>query len=284
MINLLSDTEDEGDNVHVPSPSPRSMAMHTRSASRRDSSEEVEEVDDPHIAAIKSEARRNAAARAAQKDPSPTVETSAPAPVPPEPVAIVQLLIDSDIPDTKPLLVKVKSDTPLSRPKEAWCQKQGFTGEGMSKVFMTWKNRKIFDYTKIHRLGLQIENGFVTIEDDPTIYDDENLPKIHIEAWTQELWKKRQEEDALEAARAKNSIVEVEEPEPAPAPALEPQNNQVRLILKAKGKADFKIAVRSVCLSISPCRRPADIDSSIQPSSTSPTHTRNDQTCPESSL
>ena len=124
----------------------------------------------------------------------------------------------------------------------------------------------------------------MTIEDDPTIYDDENLPKIHIEAWTQELWKKRQEEDAPEAARAKNSIVEVEEPEPAPAPAPEPQNNQVRLILKAKGKADFKIAVRSVCLSIDSCRRPANVDLSIRPSSTSPTHTRNDQTFPGSSL
>ena len=141
--------------------------------------------------------------------------------------------------------VKVKTDMILARAKEAWCGKQGFTSEGTKTVFVTWQGRRIFDHTKIQRLGLQINNGFVTVKDDPTIYDEDNLPKIHVEAWTEEVWKKRKEEDALEAAKAKNDIIEVEE-QPEPEPEQEPEAKQLRLFLKAKGKDDYKIKVRGV--------------------------------------
>lgn len=243
-MDLDSDLDDDDGILHAASPSLRPIAIHSRADSRRDSSDEIEEVEDPHIAAIKAEARAKAAAKAAEKEPTLSAEP----PPEPDPVAIVQLLINSEIPGTKPLLVKVKTDTTLGRPREAWCGKQGFTAEETSKVFLTWKNRKMYDYTKVLRLGMKIENGYVSVLDDPTIYDEENLPKIYVEAWTPELWKKRQAELALEAAAAKRAVIEVEEsePEPGPEPEAEAKVTQLRLFLKAKGREDFRIRVRGV--------------------------------------
>ncbi|KAF1964992.1 hypothetical protein BU23DRAFT_575202 [Bimuria novae-zelandiae CBS 107.79] len=243
VVDLGSDSEEEDVIAHAASPIPRAIPIHSRPDSRRGSSEEVEEVDSPHTAALKAQARETAAAKAAQKEPTPAAYTRSQTPTPAAPVAVVQLLIDSWIPDTNPLLVKIKSDSTLKKPKDAWCGKQGFAPEETSKVFITWRRNRIYDYTRIQRLGIQIENGFVTIKDDPTIYDDKNLPKIHVEAWTEEVWKKQGELEALEAAKARNEIIEVEEPEPEPEP--EEKGTRVRLFLKAKGKKDYKIVVRS---------------------------------------
>lgn len=235
-----SDSEDEHDVSHFMSPSPLPIPIHSRPNNVRDSSEEVEEVDEPHIQALKAAARaKKAAAAKVGPGTSTLASVEAPRPQPPRPVAIVQLLIDSQIPGTKPLLVKVKSDTTLSRPKEAWCTRQGLD---KSKVFTTWKRNRIYDHTLIQRLGMQIENGYVTMKDDPTIYDEENLPKIHVEAWTDDVWKEQKAIEAMEAAKAAVDIARAEEPEREP----EPEAKQVRLILRAKGQDDVKIKVRGV--------------------------------------
>lgn len=237
----LGDTEDEDDSPRNPSPSPRAIPIHSRQESEGESSEEVEEVDSPHIAALKAQIRARASAKSPDTDQAPAVSSSTPAPAP---VAIVQLLIESDIPHTKPLVVKIKTDASLAKPKEAWCARQGFTPTQTRDIFMTWKDRRIFDYTKIQRLGIRLDNGFVSVEGDPTIYDDENLPRIHIEAWTEEVYRAKKDADALEAAAAAKAAQVIEEPEPGPEP--EPEVKQIKLVLKAKGKEDFKLKVNPV--------------------------------------
>lgn len=241
----LGESDEEERPFHNPSPSPRPIAIHSRPDTERESSQEVEEVDDPHIAAIKAEARAKAAAKVAPRNTDTEQTPAASATPEPQSSAIVQLLIDSEIPNTKPLIVKVRSETSLSKPKEAWCGKQAFTPDQTRAVFMTWKGRRILDSTRIQRLGIRIQNGFVTMEGDPTIYDDDNLPKIHVIAWTEEIFKARKEADALEAARVAKAAAVVEEPIPEPEPT--PQAKQIRLVLKAKGKDDFKIKVHAVC-------------------------------------
>lgn len=141
-------------------------------------------------------------------------------------------------------MVKIKTDASLAKPKEAWCSRQGFTPAETRAIFMTWKDRRIFDYTKIQRLGIRIENGCVSVEGDPNIYDNENLPKIHVVAWTEELYKARRGADALEAEAAAQAAEVVEEPEPVPEP--EPEVKQIKLVLKAKGRGDFKLKVNPV--------------------------------------
>ncbi|OAG00557.1 uncharacterized protein CC84DRAFT_1129363 [Paraphaeosphaeria sporulosa] len=234
----LGDTEDEDEYPRNPSPSPRAIPIHSRPQSERESSEEVEEVDSPHIAVLKAQIRAKASAKSPDADQAPTASSSAQAPMP---VAIVQLLIESDIPDTKPLMVKIKTDASLAKPKEAWCTRQGFTPAQTRAIFMTWKGRRIFDYTKIQRLGIRLENGYVSVEGDPNIYDDENLPRIHVAAWTEEVYKARKEADALEAAAAAQAAKVVNEPEPEAEP--EPEVKQIKLVLKAKGREDFKLKV-----------------------------------------
>ncbi|KAL1595747.1 hypothetical protein SLS60_009436 [Paraconiothyrium brasiliense] len=236
----VDESDDEDDFVHNPSLSPRPIPIHSRQDSRRESSEEVEEVDSPHIAALRAQVRAKSAAKSPDSEQVPAASSNSQTA---KPSAIVQLLIISEIPDTKPLMIKIRTSEALSKPKEAWCKKQGFTPDKTRAVFMTWKGRRILDSTRIHRLGIRIDNGFVTVEGDPTIYDDDNLPKIHVDAWTEETFKARKEADALEAARAAEAASIVEEPEPEPEP--EPQAHQIKLVLKAKGMDDFKIKVHA---------------------------------------
>ncbi|KAJ4344725.1 uncharacterized protein N0V89_012469 [Didymosphaeria variabile] len=208
----LDETDDEDDFPHNPSPSPRTIPIHSRQEIRRESSEEVEEVDSPHIAALRAQMRAKSAAKSPDSEQIPAVSSSSQTA---KPSAIVQLLIISEIPDTKPLMVKIRTTDALAKPKEAWIQ----------------------------RLGIRVDNGFVTVEGDPTIYDDDNLPKIHVDAWTEEIFKARKEADALETARAAEAANSVEELDTEPEP--EPQTHQIKLVLKAKGMDDFKIKVHA---------------------------------------
>ncbi|KAJ4301261.1 hypothetical protein N0V90_003352 [Kalmusia sp. IMI 367209] len=235
VIDLV-DTDEDEDLPYKASPSPMPPIP---IRSRRASSEEVEEVDDSMIAELKAKARARAAAKIASQEPTPAV---VPSTQKPKPTAMVQLFIVSEIPNTKPLIIKVKTDMSLERPKNAWCEKQGFSPEQTRDIFMTWKNRRIWDTTTIQRLGVQVDDhGYAIVEGDPTIYDETNLPKIHVEAWTEEVFEQRKKEAALEAARAAESEPAIDEPEPEPE--AESQAKQIRLILKAKGKDDFKIKV-----------------------------------------
>ena len=194
----------------------------------------LEEVQDPEIAAIEARAR----ARAAAKRAAAASGSKAP---------VAQLLIDSELPDTSALMVKVRIDTTIEKPREAWCARQGFSPEMTRNVFFTWRGTRLYDSTTVKRLGIKVDNhGNVSIEGDDSIYDDDNnMPKIHVEAWTEELFAqyKRERTAAAEAERraAEPSPV-VEEREPTPEPV--PEVKKYRLFLKARGLEDFKIQVR----------------------------------------
>jgi hypothetical protein len=121
-----------------------------------------------------------------------------------------------------------------------------FTPEFTRKVFFTWKHKKVLDSTTVKRLGIHIDDsGTVTVEGTSEIYDDENLPKVHVEAWTEELfdqWKKEQAEEA--AAKKRKTETPPPAPEPEPVEVPQPVQAKIRLILKAKGRPDFKITVK----------------------------------------
>jgi hypothetical protein len=109
---------------------------------------------------------------------------------------IVQLLIHPQMPDAKPLMVKVRVDSTIERPRLAWCGKEKFSEQMTRSVFFTWKGQRLYDSTLIKRLGIQVDDsGNVSVQGDSNIYDV-NLPKIHVEAWTEDLYKQRKKEDA----------------------------------------------------------------------------------------
>ena len=169
----------------------------------------------------------------------------------PSTAPITELLITSDIPDTIPLRVKVRIDTLIEKPRKAWCGKQNFPPKFADEVFFTWNLTRIYDSTSVARLGIKVDdNGNITMEGDSSIYDDVNLPKVHVEAWTDELFRERKKEDAAAAAAKKLASeppVEVEQRTPTPEPVPEP--TKLRLVLKAKGMPECKLTVNLVCAS-----------------------------------
>ncbi|KAF2003465.1 hypothetical protein P154DRAFT_520076 [Amniculicola lignicola CBS 123094] len=213
--------------------------LEVRSKQTRDVSEELEEIQDPYFAELAAKAHERRSSNGANP-----ISNGTPTPAIPE--AVVTLLISSDLPNTKPLIVKIKTTASLGRPRIAWCQKQGFTESETGDIFLTWKNRKLTEFTTIARLGVKVSpEGIITIEGESDFgIDDDEPPKIHLEAWTEELFKQKKAADAA-AAEAKRKAFEppkpvIEEPvQEAPAEA------KMAVILRAKGKPEFKIYVKS---------------------------------------
>ena len=204
-----------------------------------DDDDDDDEDGDPAFAALRARARARVAAAKAQANGD--------APKAP----IVQLLIDPQMPDAKPLMVKVRVDSTIERPRLAWCGKEKFSEQMTRSVFFTWKGTRLYDSTSIKRLGIQVDDsGNVSVQGDSNIYDDVNLPKIHVEAWTEDVYKQRKKEDAAAALAKKlaaEAAVVTREKTPTPEPEPEPEEKRFRLVLKAKGYSDFKLTVKEVC-------------------------------------
>jgi hypothetical protein len=195
--------------------------------------DDLEEVQDPELAAIEARAR----ARAAAKKAAAASGSKAP---------IAQLLIDSEIPDTNALMVKVRIDSTIEKPREAWCARQGFSTEMTRNVFFTWKETRLYNSTTIKRLGIKVDDyGTVSLEGDDNIYDQEdNTPKIHVQAWTDALFAQhKREKNAAEEAKRKAAEPSPVATQRTPTPEPEPEVKKYRLFLKAKGLEDFRIQV-----------------------------------------
>ncbi|CAI6341574.1 unnamed protein product [Periconia digitata] len=220
------------------SPTRSTMPIHTvPSASPSD----IEEGEDPALVELRSKARARAAERAARA--SKTSETPEKQDEQAQSPA-VQLLMTSEIPNTVPLIVKVRLNTTLERPRTAWCQRQGFTPAQSRDVFITFKMREIYDTTKIERLDLtHVGNGTVRMKGDETYYDETNLARPQVQLWTRELFEEYKKREAEEAAAGKacEQLSSLEQPEPEPEPEQVPQ---IHLHLRAKNKTIWKIIVK----------------------------------------
>ncbi|KAF1929768.1 uncharacterized protein M421DRAFT_60224 [Didymella exigua CBS 183.55] len=226
----FGDTEDDiayGFNVE------HGIALRTSNSAVPDD-DDLEEVQDPELAAIEARARARAAANKA------AAASGSKAP-------IAELFIASELPDTNALMVKVRIDSTIEKSREAWCARQNFTTEMTRDVFFTWRGTRIYDSTTVRRLGVKVDDhGNISIEGDDSIYDQEgNTPKIHVEAWTdialaQHKREVAAEEEAKRKAAEPTSIVEERDPTPEPVP----EAKKYRLFLKARGMEDFRIQVK----------------------------------------
>ncbi|KAK6613900.1 hypothetical protein H4I96_00221 [Botrytis cinerea] len=130
-------------------------------------------------------------------------------------------------------------DDRLREVRQAWCGKQEIDGIHMDKelkdsILLTWRNKRLFDSMTCASLGLD----FNTNGDVDTTGEGFNSGRIHMEAWTNDLW-----DECCKAAEAEEiSDDEEEEPvEVVPEPV-----NKMRLILKAQSKdiKEFKTYVK----------------------------------------
>jgi hypothetical protein len=218
------------------------MAMRSsKHAVSDDDDDDIEEQLDPTLAALAARAR----ARAVEKEKEAAI-AAANGEVKKAPV--VQLFIRPRIPDSRPLMVKVRTDHTLERTRMAWCGKQGYTSAQTKDVFFTWRGDRVYDSTTVKRLGIEVDQfGQITVEGDLDLYDDVNLPKVYVEAWTNQVFQqhKKEEADAIAAKRKAAELLLLPERTPTPEPT--PKVKKWRLILKAKGKPDFKLSVNPVC-------------------------------------
>lgn len=159
-------------------------------------------------------------------------QNTAPPPPPPEEDPVVQILITSEIPNTKPLVVQRKLSQRLRDVRLAWCQRQGFDERMTSGVFLTWNRKRLFDVTTCKSLGIHkksMHNGWPF-----DMSADDDVLRVHMVATTEEL----QARETKQAQRNPFTFddEQEEQPEPKPMPTI-------KVILKNPVYGDLTVKV-----------------------------------------
>ena len=152
---------------------------------------------------------------------------------------VLHILVTSSIDNTVPLIVSRRLSQRLKDVRLTWTKRQNFTSEFTDTVFLTWRGKRVFDVTTCRSLGISVDAmGRVSTNGDSL---EEEGAQIHMEAMTARILEaykkaKRTETGGQEDVAAQEDAVRAQDNEP-----------QFRIILKAKGLADFKLQVRPVC-------------------------------------
>lgn len=188
------------------------------------------------------QSRENATGAAGLSEQGEDFKTNLATPPAPEtelPDPVITIFITSSIPDTTPLLVQRKLSQRLKEVRLAWCKRQEFDEVTTASVFLTWRKRRLFDFTSSRGLGLNVDaNGEVYIEgheDQPP--GDENA-QIHMEATTKQIL------EAEKKAAARPPEDRVVEPASPKGKGGQPG---IKVILRSRGFEDYKLVVRPVC-------------------------------------
>lgn len=149
---------------------------------------------------------------------------------------VVEIFLSSRIEGTVPLRAQRRLMQRLKEVRLAWCDRQSISGQPFPKtfkdsVFLTWRDKKLYDYTSCKSLGLKVDSSGKLLSDGDGFAEG----KVHLEAWTQDLFDKYQEKLAKQAYgndEDEHEEVKVDNVE------------KMRLVLKARGMDDFKIIVK----------------------------------------
>jgi hypothetical protein len=171
----------------------------------------------------------------------------------------VKLLITSPIPGTTPLIVTRKLSQNLQAVREAWVGKQSVDSETASRIFFTYKLRRVYDVTTVRSLGIKVDSWgrIMSSNNGPFANaDDEHAEKIHIEAVTDETWQELKNKKAApkankylsHTAAAQNTARNSAQGTPAVDADTHAEEPLIKITLKAKGYSDIKIKVRPVSL------------------------------------
>ncbi|KAI9745469.1 MAG: hypothetical protein M1818_001003 [Claussenomyces sp. TS43310] len=158
------------------------------------------------------------------------------------PDPIIEILVTANIEGTKPLMIRRKLSQRIKDVRMAWCDKQVINGVPMSQnakatIFLTWRGHRVFDVSTGRSLFNVGQDGKLQADGDGF----EN-GRIHLEAWTDDLFKAHKE--MLEEERKKQSQDPMDEEESSlQKPALD-EEPRIRIILKAREYPDFKICVK----------------------------------------
>jgi hypothetical protein len=229
--------------------------------------EEDDDESDEELAALARQARQrrlqrtHAATPDTTKSPTPrevasgsphTGPQTAPLPDPP-----VMILVYSQIANTNPLKVYRKLSQNLREIRLAWCKRQGFNESFTDNVFLIHRMRKVYDVTTCKSLGLETDaEGNITMKGAE---GKEGCDQVALEAVTQDIYDRmlaeKDREDAKRRAQWDPAAEAGAEQEERPA---EPVAEEfIGLVLRARGKPDFKLKVKAVSQFLSMSNRPS---------------------------
>jgi len=150
----------------------------------------------------------------------------------------LQILIDTKIPNTKPLVVKRYYRDNMRIVRKTWCERQGFSTEQTKSVILTWRGKRVYDVANCKSLGIELNRrGEPVIKVGADGYDAEG-DKIVFVATTHEILE-QEIKAAEEAAKRKEEAYSDDEEQQA-------KEQQIRIVLRAKGQEDLKISVKPV--------------------------------------
>jgi Ubiquitin-2 like Rad60 SUMO-like len=209
-INSGNDDDDDDDRCQPD--------MIDRKVPVRVSDDEVSEEEDEYVLALKQKAREKVRLNKpgidaaswgrqvlpipeAQQRPSPSFGArstfgelrglSTPPSKPEQ--TIVQILITTNIPNAKPLMVNRKVSQPMQQVRAVWCARQNFDEAMSAKVIFTWRGKKLYDTTtSTHLLDvLKKEHARLTggLADDDE--EDPSNGRIEVEAITKDMYEQR---------------------------------------------------------------------------------------------
>lgn len=222
---LIDDEDDRGASVPIQS---------TRVTDLQDDEMEAEtDANDPYAyLGERAKALRRERELAAAKSPDERKE---------EPV--IELFMDSHLPDSRNLLVKVRYSQKFKEVREAFCKHNDLAGEAVKDVILTWKGLRVYDGSSCKDLSsIELTSRGMPIM-KLTSGREESAQRIVLVATTREIdaqekadaWREKQAalEAALEAEARGGAELVVE------------KEKLYRIVLRSKGYDDYKLRVKA---------------------------------------
>ena len=161
---------------------------------------------------------------------------------PPPKAPIAEILITSKIPGTDVKVIKRRIDQRLKEVRLAWCSCQEFSDLESQRIVLLFKKSRVFDVDTPRSIGIGVDAfGDIVMEGEQDSLGSADR-RIHMEA----IYEEDLQNLAMEQEQARDPELDDAELEPPPP---EPQEPQIKIILRARGMENFKLIVKPVRLS-----------------------------------
>ncbi|KAF7545882.1 hypothetical protein G7Z17_g8841 [Cylindrodendrum hubeiense] len=156
-----------------------------------------------------------------------------------------EILVTSPMEGSHQILVKFLFDKPLRLVRETWIATQRKRGihipiDQNDDVVLTWRRQKVYNFSTLLSLGIRPQaDGRLVADAHGLAGLVESRTRVHMEAWTPELFQEMEHEEELRRKREAGELSDEEAPEEAPEP-----EQKLKVTLKARDFEDVRLTVR----------------------------------------
>ena len=165
---------------------------------------------------------------------------------------IISILVHSSLPDTRPVIFRVKHSQKLRMVKESFCKRWNLPDHIARNIYLTWRSLKIFDTTTCSSLGIEVDpiTRAVTWRGPSGRGRMDGSDQLVMEAWTPELFKQEKQKE-MDKQRDRDHEVEKDNLDTVQAEERERRREEreksaIRIILHAKGLEEERLTVYPV--------------------------------------